>query len=236
MDFDLKGRVAIVTGGNRGIGRAVANALAAEGTELAIAARDMRLLERVACDLRAKHGVRVLPISYDSRDRAQVDRMVAQTAEEFGRIDILVNNGAPAGGGGTRMEELTDEYLMEGNLDPKVMGYFRCLRAVVPYMREQGFGRIVNVAGVAARQAFAIPGAMRNAAVTAMGKAASFDLGSDGITVTTVHPGSVYDEDVVGGWGRATSLDMANVVTFLSSPRAACLTGEAIAVASGHSG
>ncbi len=234
MDLDLMGRVAIVTGGNRGIGRAVAEALAAEGANLAIAARDERLLGRVAEDLRAKHGVRVLPLSYDVRDRERVDRMVSQVAEEFGRIDILVNNGAPSGGGGSHVEQLTDEYLFDENLDPKVMGYFRCLRAVAPHMRRRGFGRIVNVAGVAARHASAIPGAMRNAAVTAMAKVASFDLGPDGIVVTTVHPGSVFDEDRVGGWRRATTLDLANVITFLSSPRAACLTGEVVAVAGGR--
>lgn len=235
MDFGLKGKRAIVTGGNSGIGLEVARVLAAEGVHLALAARNQARLSAAASEISAAFGVQATPFSYDIEAPEQVDEMVQSAAGVLGGIDILVNNGVPAGAGGTSVARLTDDYVAH-HLATKAMGYFRCSRAVVPHMEAQQGGRIVNVAGMAARHASAIPGGMRNAAVTAMSKVASMDLGRYGIVVTTVHPGAIHESPLVGRWHHPTTRDVANIVGFLCSSHGACLTGESIGVAAGGIG
>ena len=238
MDLELKGRGVIVTGGSRGIGRAIADVLAAEGANVALAARDPARLRQAAREIEEPHGVRAVPISYDIRDAASVDRMTAEAADALGRVDALINNGAPSGGAGTSATGLTDDYLLE-NLNAKAVGYLRCVRAVLPLMRKQGYGRIVNVAGMAARHAGAIPGGMRNAAVAVMGKAVSLGEGRRGIAVTTIHPGGTHTgrADILRWQGpgprRVGARDVAYVAAFLASPRAALLTGETLSVSAG---
>ena len=234
----MKGRGAIVTGGSRGIGRAIADVLAAEGANVVLAARDPARLRQAAREIEQTHGVRAFPLSYDIRDAASVDRMTADAADALGCVDILINNGAPSGGAGTSVTGLTDDYVLE-NLNAKAVGYLRCVRAVVPLMRKQGYGRIVNVAGMAARHAGAIPGGMRNAAVSVMAKAVSLGEGSRGITIATIHPGGTHTgrADILRWQGpgprRVAARDAAYVAAFLASPRAALLTGETISVSAG---
>ena len=237
MDLGLKGRAAIITGGNRGIGRAIADVLASEGADVALAARDRRTLERAASQITEAHGVKAIPYSYEARDAASVDRMVAQAAAALGRIDILVNNGAPSGGFGPSVVALSDDEVLE-NLDAKALAYLRCARATVPYMRN-GYGRIINVGGMAMRSARAIPGGMRNAAVTVAAKVMAHDLGRYNIAVTTVQPGGTGTDrsdifDWQGqGYRRVGARDVAYVVAYLASPQGAALTGESISVSAG---
>ena len=154
MDLQLEGKTAIVTGGSRGIGKAVARVLSADGCSVVITGRYADTLSESAEDIAGDTGGRVVPIVSDMTSTDQVNAMVAQAAEALGgRIDILVNNAAAPGGlARGSLAEIRDEDVML-DLDTKVMGYLRCARAVAPYMQQQGWGRIVNVGGLSARRA-----------------------------------------------------------------------------------
>jgi NAD(P)-dependent dehydrogenase (short-subunit alcohol dehydrogenase family) len=261
MDLQLTGRRAIVTGASRGIGRAVAVRLAAEGAHVALVARDRDRLEETAAAVRG-HGVPALVRPADTRDDASVRAMVAEVAEAWGGIDVLVNAAArPASSAPVpALADLTDDALRD-ELETKVLGYLRCARAVAPYMIAAGWGRIVNVSGLNARIAGSLVGSVRNVAVAAMTKNLADELGRSGITVTVVHPGTTVTEafpqrladraererttaaelaDRLAGntsIGRlVTAEEVADVITFLASPRSAAITGDAIAVGGGSRG
>ena len=198
MDLQLAGKRAIVTGASRGIGRAVANVLAAEGADVALVARDPSTLQAAADEV-ARHGRRCSPAA-DTTDDDAVRRMVETVAGEFGGVDILVNSAArPAGGNfpHPRLADLTDDDVRI-EVETKVLGYLRCIRAVVPHMQAQGWGRIINIAGLAARRSTSVAGSIRNVAVAAMTKNLADELGPDGINVTVVHPGMTYTERIPG--------------------------------------
>ena len=148
MDLDLKGKTAIVTGGNRGIGKAIAKELAREGVNVAIVARDKTALAAAAKEVAGNSGVKVLDISSDTGDDAAVKKMVADVVAAFGRIDILVNCAAQAGGQGKppSLTEITNEHFW-ADMNVKVLGYLRTAREVAPHMIKQGSGRIINVSG-----------------------------------------------------------------------------------------
>ena len=187
MDLELNGKVALVTGGSKGIGKAIALELAKEGVDIAIAARSQGPLDEAAEELRAATGRRVVAVAADMMKGDDVQNMVDTTVAQLGRIDILINNAAMVGGQvrGT-LTEATEKDMIE-DLDTKVVGYFRCMKAVVPHMQRQGWGRIISIGGVSARQS-TIYG-LRNAAVVHMTKTFSDQLGGDGITLNVVHPG-----------------------------------------------
>ena len=170
MDLQLTGKRAIVTGGSRGIGLAAADTLAAEGAHVALVARGQQALDEAAARV-ARHGHRVLTVTADTSADASVRAMVDRVGSEFGGVDILVNAAAtPASPGGTAGVAGTTDDAMRVELETKVLGYLRCARAVAPFMVEQGWGRIINVSGLAARQAHSIVGSVRNVAVAAMTK------------------------------------------------------------------
>ena len=193
MDLELNGKVALITGGSKGIGKAIALELAREGVDVAIAARSQGPLDEAAEELRAT-GRRVVAVAADMMKGDDVQSMVDTTVSQLGRIDILINNAAMVGGQvrGT-LAEATEKDMIE-DLDTKVVGYFRCMKAVVPHMQRQGWGRIISIGGVSARQS-TIYG-LRNAAVVHMTKTFSDQLGGDGITLNVVHPGLTLSETV----------------------------------------
>jgi NAD(P)-dependent dehydrogenase (short-subunit alcohol dehydrogenase family) len=261
VDLKLTGKRAIVTGASRGIGRAVAVRLAAEGAHVALVARDRDRLEETAAAVR-EHGVPALVRPADTRDDASVRAMVAAVAEAWGGVDVLVNAAArPASSGPVpALADLSDDALRD-ELETKVLGYLRCARAVAPHMIDAGWGRIINVSGLNARIAGSLVGSVRNVAVAAMTKNLADELGPSGITVTVVHPGTTVTEalaqrlaDRAGREGtsaaeladrlaRGTSIgrlvtaeEVADVVTFLASPRSAAITGDAITVGGGTRG
>src|SRR5205823_4509827 len=125
----------------------------------------------------------------DTGDDAAVKRMVEQAAADFGHLDILVNCAAQPGGQATppRLAEITEE-LVWADVNVKVLGYLRCAREVAPHMIRRGWGRIVNVSGLAARQTGSTIGSLRNVAVVALAKNLADELGPHGINVTVVHP------------------------------------------------
>ena len=183
MDLELKGKTAIVTGGNRGIGKAIALELAREGVNVAITARDKAALEKTATEIaRVSNSIKVLHLSADTGDDAAVKKMVADALAGLGRIDILVNCAAQAGGQGKppALAEITNDHFW-GDMNIKVMGYLRTAREVAPHMIKQGSGRIINVSGLAARSTGTIIGSMRNIAVAALTKNLAEELSPHGV-------------------------------------------------------
>jgi NAD(P)-dependent dehydrogenase (short-subunit alcohol dehydrogenase family) len=200
MDLGLQGKHAIVTGGSKGIGKAIALELAREGVEVAIVARSKDQLEAAAKELATATGRRVLPIAADVTSKEQVDSMVAQAAAQLGGLHILVNSGSPPGGSATAtgpIETVVDEDLLH-DFNVKYVGALRCARAVIPYMKEQGWGRIINISGTNARNAGNLSGGARNGAMVHMTKTLAVQLGRYGITVNCIHPGTTRTERTPG--------------------------------------
>ena len=151
MDLELKGKTALVTGGSRGIGRAIALALAKEGVRVALCARDKATLETAASEIRGQAGSEPLAVSADLGRLEEVNRVVETVKARLGRIDILVNNAGAIRGGD--FLKIPDEQ-WAGDWSLKLLGYVRMSRAIFPQMQSQGGGRICNVVGAAiAREA-----------------------------------------------------------------------------------
>jgi NAD(P)-dependent dehydrogenase (short-subunit alcohol dehydrogenase family) len=260
MDLELDGKRALVTGGSRGIGKAIARALAQEGADVALLARNPQTLAAAAAELAAATGRTVVGVSGDTTSDELTRLAVADAVRLLGgAIDILVNAAAePAGfAGPPRLAEITADYF-HAEMDTKVMGYIRCAREVVDGMRTQGWGRIVNVSGLAARQTGNAVGSMRNIAVAALTKNLADELGPAGINVTVVHPGLTRTErtaPLVAARAAAQGIapqaveaqmaagnsiqhlvdadEVAQVVAFLCSPKSRAINGDAIAVGGG---
>jgi len=242
MDLGLAGRVAIVTGGSKGIGRAIARELAAEGADVAICARQRQPLEEAARALAQETGRRIVPIVADTMSTESVAHLVEATVSALGRVDVLVNNASTPGGMVRGpLAEADDKTLLE-DVDTKVIGYLRCAKAVAPHMRERGWGRIVNIGGLSGRRSGNISG-LRNAAVVHLTKTLADELGAHGITVNLVHPGPTRTERTDPETERRAATnairrmvdakEIGLVVTFLASTKAANVTGVAIDASGG---
>jgi NAD(P)-dependent dehydrogenase (short-subunit alcohol dehydrogenase family) len=259
VDLELKGKIAIVTGGTRGIGKAVARELGREGADVAIVGRDTDALEASAAELASETGRRILPVVADTGRDADVKAMVAHVLESFGRVDILVNCAAKPGGQAPppKLAEIDDEVFWS-DVNVKVMGYLRCAREVAPHMVRQGWGRIISISGLAARSTGSTIGSMRNVAVVALTKNLADELGPLGINVTVVHPGTTRTEksaQVFMNQAREAGVtvdeierrlaagnsirrivdarEIAYVVAFLASPKSAAINGDVIAAGGG---
>ena len=196
MDLGLQGKRAIVTGGSLGIGKAIARELAREGVDVAIVARTKDRLEATARELASETGRRIIPLAADVTSKAQVDAMVDQAARQLGGLHILVNSGSPPGGSATAtgpIETVVDEDLLH-DFNVKYVGALRCARAVIPHLKEQGWGRIINVSGTNARNAGNLSGGARNTSLVHLTKTLAVQLGRFGITVNCVHPGTTRTE------------------------------------------
>ncbi|MEE9255299.1 MAG: SDR family oxidoreductase, partial [Pseudomonadales bacterium] len=248
----------LVTGGSRGIGRAVARALALEGVDCAIAARTQSTLEATAEELRGETKRKIAPIVVELTDPESIASMVGAAVQALGGLEILVNCGARASGDlPETFAEVSDQTILH-DFEEKFVGYLRCAREAVPHMRRAGFGRIVNIGGLASRSAGRISAGARNASVSTLSKTLAMELGPDGITVNALHPGLTETETVrerVADRAResgtdpdalllraargipigrmVTSEEIAHVVAFLCSPLGVGISGESIAVAGG---
>jgi NAD(P)-dependent dehydrogenase (short-subunit alcohol dehydrogenase family) len=261
VDLELSGKRALVTGGSRGIGLAVAKALAAEGADVALLARDKAALEAARETVAAASGRQVLAVGADTGDDESVRAAVRTVVEGLGGVDILVNAAARPNTGAVTGIEKFDAADFSEQVNVKVLGYLRCIREVVPLMRAAGWGRIINISGQAARSTGAITGSVRNVAVAAMTKNLADELGKDGINVNVVHPGVTVTEHTpqtlalraeragvsvpeierrIGasiGIGRlVTAEEVAAVVAFLASPKSVALNGDAITASGGNVG
>jgi 3-oxoacyl-[acyl-carrier protein] reductase len=259
MDLELRGKVGVLTGGGRGIGKAIALTLAAEGCNMAICARGGEELEEAAKTIRAK-GVEVLSVQADVSKPQDNKEFVSRALEKFGRIDILVNN---AGTGPLNdLMELPEE-LFRHHMDLMLFGPFQLCRAVIPSMRKQGWGRIINISSIFGKQ----PGNLVDydsikAALNMLTKDLSNYLAKDRITVNAVCPGPIRGPLWEGPGALAEQLgklvgmsvpevmkwfaeqnipvghhgdpeDIANMVAFLASDRAKFITGQCINVDGG---
>jgi NAD(P)-dependent dehydrogenase (short-subunit alcohol dehydrogenase family) len=196
MDLGLKGKGAIVTGGSQGIGKAIARELAREGVNVAIVARKKAPLEAAARELSAETGARVIALTADVTDKTQVEAMVERAAAELGGLHILVNSGSSPGGSATAIgpiETVVDEDLLL-DFNTKFVGALRCARAVIPHLKKNGWGRIINISGANARNAGNLSGGARNASLVHMTKTLAVQLGRAGITVNCIHPGVTRTE------------------------------------------
>lgn len=247
MELGLRGKVAVVTGGSRGIGKAISLGFAGEGCRLSVCGRTAATMEQAAGEVK-KLGVEVLTVAADLTDPTECERFVRATLDRFGRIDVLVNNV-----GGSRRGEL--EALSEQDwrevYELNFFSTLRMARLVVPLMKRQGGGRIINIASIWGRES---GGAMTynasKAAVISLSKALARELASHGILVNSVAPGStlfpggswdrrqrenpaqiaqfVKDELPLGRFGRPE--EVAAVVVFLASEQASLVTGACITV------
>ncbi len=250
--FDLKGRVAIVTGCSTGLGVQMARALASAGCAIVPVARRLDKLEEVAARLRADFGVDVLPLRCDITDTAMVDDMVGKVLERFGRIDILINNAGT--GAVAPAEDITDDQFMN-EMQIDLFGTFRVARAVAKRaMIPAGFGRIVNIASmyglVGNKIAPASPYHAAKGGVVNLTRALAAEWGKYGITVNSICPGyfvtPLTRETLDSDWfkeysrgaipmeryGHEGELDTAAL--FLCSPASTYVTGVALPVDGGY--
>jgi len=251
MELGLKGKAALVTGGSRGVGRAIAASLLREGARVMITARDPKRLEATRAALEKEIGGEVRAHAADLASDTEAKALIDATLEAFGRLDILVNNAAtvmPAD-----FAALTEERWMQV-FEQKLNGYVRCCRHAIPAMKGRGWGRIVNLSGLAARETGSrtIPVGVNNIAVLSLTKSLAWALAPDNILVNAVVPyiisTDIQDETMrrfaaltgrpeadirrervselaVGRMGRPE--EVADVVTFLASERSSYVTGAA---------
>jgi 3-oxoacyl-[acyl-carrier protein] reductase len=262
MGLGLTGKVAIITGGSEGIGKAAARAMAEEGARVVIVARRLDVLAAAAEEINGTATGEVLPVQGDVTDRATITRAVTGALDRFGRIDILVNN---AGTSMARPFDAVSDDEWEADFNLKVWAAIRFIRAVIPEMRKVGGGRIINVTNLAGRTpgASSMPTSISRAAGIALTKALSKDLAKDKILVNTVcigfiksaqherryapqraaHPAvpvdALYADEAqargipLGRVGEAR--EAGDVIAFLASDRASYLTGIAINIDGGTS-
>ena len=263
MDLGLHGKVALITGASRGIGKAIAQSLLEEGCRVAICARDSERLKAAVLEL--SHGKNsdaigssVIGIPTDVTDYAAVKNFVTEAHKKFGRIDILVNNA------GTHLRGTVDTTTLDilgRQLHDKVFGFFSMIKAVLPMMRQQNDGRIVNVIGQAARHPHPdrFPSGVTNAACMALTKSVADAVARDNIRVNAVCPqyiqsellASLIDKEMrdrkvdrataAAGFSRANPLgrtgtpqEVADLVTYLVSDSANFVTGSAVSIDGGY--
>jgi NAD(P)-dependent dehydrogenase (short-subunit alcohol dehydrogenase family) len=265
MDFGLEGKLAFVGGASRGIGKAIALELAREGADVVVASRSMPDLERAAAEIAEVTGRRAIPMSFDATQRDQVDRVINEAAQALGGLHILVNSASLPGGSPSAtgpIEGLVDEDLIN-DFDVKFVGALRCARAAIPLLKEQGYGRIVNISGLNARNAGNLSGGARNVSMVHMTKTLATQLGQFGITVNCIHPGTTRTErtpsllearaaqlgvspdeaeqrDFAPGSSRGNAIcrmvdasEIGFLTAYLASDKAWAVTGEVIAAGGG---
>ncbi|MEE2655254.1 MAG: SDR family oxidoreductase [Pseudomonadota bacterium] len=193
MDLGIKGRNALITGGSQGIGRACAEALAEEGVNIVIVARDPKRLASAAEEISTNRTGHVTPVTGDLTNVADIKRIVAEAETTLGQIDILVNNAGSAPLG--RIGDLTDD-TWQACFDLKLMGYVRCCRAVLQSMCRQKWGRIINIIGRGGHFPTAkyIAGGAINAAILNITQALAEECGPHNVLVNGVNPAATATE------------------------------------------
>jgi 3-oxoacyl-[acyl-carrier protein] reductase len=257
MDLGLKNRVAVVAASSQGIGRATAEAFAAEGCRVAMCARNPQTLQAAADKIRKEHGVEVLAEAFDVTDAAAVGRFVAAVAEKFGTVDICVTNagGPPAKG---FLSASLEEWQRALELNFLSTVYFA--HEVIPHMQRQRWGRIITLTSITTKQPVAdlvLSNAVR-AAVVGLVKSLANEFGKDGILVNNVGPGFTAtdrlkelaktravatgktEQDLFDGWAADAPLkrlgqprEVAETIVWLASERASYITGQTLLVDGG---
>ncbi len=249
MDLGLNGKIAMVTGASRGIGKGIALGLAAEGCHLSICARNPEPLEAAATEIRAQN-IEVLALPLDVTQPDQVEQLVEQTIAKFGKIDILVNN---VGGNRRGPFEKTSDADWEAIIDLNLMAHVRVSRAVIPRMRRQGSGVILFISSIFGRESGGANLSIYNttkSGLISLAKTMAAELTPHNIRVNSIAPGSIRFPG--GSWDKrcledpegmkefvsremplgrfGTVEEVANVVVFLASTRASLVTGTCLNV------
>ncbi|HEV8436857.1 MAG TPA: SDR family oxidoreductase [Methylomirabilota bacterium] len=245
LELGLAGKVAIITGGSEGLGRASAERLAREGVKVAICARRKEVLEKAADGIRGATGGAVLAQVADVTRPDEVEAFVTATVAQWGGVDILVNNAGTSSAGGF---EQVDDRTWQADIELKLLGAVRFCRLVIPHMKRRGGGRIINVTTVGGKAPVArsLPTSVTRAAGINLTKSLAHEYAADRILVNTICLGlvksaqwerrakgdveSYYKEAArrvpIGRVGEAE--EFADLVAFLSSERAGYITGTAI--------
>jgi 3-oxoacyl-[acyl-carrier protein] reductase len=254
MNLDLEGKTALVTGGSKGLGRAIAVSLAREGCGVAICARGETALVEVAEEIR-ELGRPVYAQPFDVTEAAGIDAFVEQAAQRLGGLDILINNV-----GGNRRVAFADseDRAWQELLDLNFQSHVRFSRAAIPHLRKRGSGVILFIASIFGREAggpgLSIYNATKSALIS-LAKIMALELAPEGIRVNSIAPGSIRFPG--GSWDRrcredpegmaefirdnlprgrfGTAEELADVVTFLASPRASLVTGSCLNADGGQS-
>jgi 3-oxoacyl-[acyl-carrier protein] reductase len=255
MELGLKGKVAVITGGSEGIGKACAIRLAAEGVKVAICARRRELLDQVADGIK-KSGGEVLAVVADVSKAADIERFMQAVVDRYGRVDILVNNAGASMHG--KFLEVSDE-MWDADLQLKLFGAIRCSRLAIPHMKKHGGGRIINITTTNGKQprGASAPTSVTRAAGMALTKVMSKEFAADNILVNTVciakiksaqHDRTAAKEgiSVEALYAREGKLipmlrvgeaeEVADAIVFLSSNGASYITGTSINLDGGASG
>ena len=252
MDLGLSGKVALVTGGSEGIGRATAHSLGREGARVVVCGRRADVLERAAADAAEDTGAQILAVPADVSQADDVARLVQTTVERFGRLDILVNN---AGRSRALRFEDTDDDVWQEDLDLKLFAALRSIRLALPHLRGAGGGSIVNILNLGAKAPGprSMPTSVSRAAGLAMTKALSKELAPDNIRVNGIMIGLIKSGQHERTWQRqggegtmdefyvrqaqsagiplgrvGEASDVGDLITFLCSSRGTYISGVAI--------
>jgi 3-oxoacyl-[acyl-carrier protein] reductase len=255
MDINLSGRAAIVTGGSKGLGLAMATRFAASGADVAIVARTADQLKEAVASIEKTSQARVIGVAADVSKAADIQRVYDEAMKAFGKVDIIVNNAGTSRA--MPFDKLSDEILHD-DLELKLFAAVRLIRLVVPQMKERRFGRIINVLNIGAKAARpnSMPTSLSRAAGMAMTKALSHELAPHNVLVNAMLVGLIRaDQHIqhakranvpledyyktnakeipIGRFGEAE--EFANLACFLASDQAAYITGTAINVDGGRS-
>jgi NAD(P)-dependent dehydrogenase (short-subunit alcohol dehydrogenase family) len=245
LDLGLTGKVAIITGGSDGLGRAAAEKLAAEGAKVAICARRKEHLERAADEIRTATGGQVLAYPADVSRPGDCEQLVDAVVAQWGGVDILLNN---AGTSAAAAFEKVDDEAWQADWDLKVMGAVRMSRLVIPHMKARGGGRIVNITTVGGKapRPRALPTSVTRAAGINLTKSLASEYAADNIRVNTICIGLVRSAQIARRakgdleahyaelgknvpLGRvAHASEFADLFAFLVSERAAYITGASV--------
>jgi 3-oxoacyl-[acyl-carrier protein] reductase len=257
MDLGLMGKVAAITGGSEGIGRATAFRLCEEGARVAICARREDILHNTAQEIESATGGQVLAMRADITNVTDCERFIQGASEHFGRLDILVNNAARSA---AMAFEKADDGVRREDLEVKLFGAMHCIRLAIPHMRKVGGGRIINMAAIGSKQPGvpSVPTSLTGAAGINLTKALAKEYAGDNILVNTICLGRLKSAQRVRRWeahyshmtldeyyakeGASIPLqrlgeaeDVADLICFLASERARYITGAAMNIDGGIS-
>ena len=256
MDYKLKGKVAIVGGSSKGLGKASAVSLAKEGVNIVLCARNKEALEEAKREIEL-HGVEVLALLVDMTKEADNERIVKEAIDRFGRIDILVNNsGGPAPGSfrDFSIEDFDEAY------DSVLRYNISMIKLCLPYMEEREWGRIINIASVSVKEPMPtmVLSNIFRTAVVSFAKSISKDIMRNGVTINTICPGyfrtdritqlmekeagdanvsvQEYEQDVISAFPHKRFMspgELGDMVAYLCSAQARSITGTTIQIDGG---
>jgi 3-oxoacyl-[acyl-carrier protein] reductase len=259
VDLGLRGKVAVVTGGSEGIGKATARSLGREGVSVVVCARRGDVLRQSAAEVAEQTGAQVIPVQADVTHVDDVERVIQSAVDQFGRLDILVNN---AGTSAAASFETVSDDQWQADFDLKLFGAIRATRVAIPHLRAAGGGSVVNVLNIGAKQpgARSVPTSVSRAAGMALMKALSKELAKDNIRVNGINIGLIKSGQNQRRWeslGRPGTLEeyyaesarrmgiplgrvgeadeVGDLIAFLCSSRGAYISGVSINMDGGAS-